>query len=310
MHSRNAWSLQHRRSALWCPWHQLIAWPAPLIASCSIGCHIFCVASVPTAVWQCRCNWIGRRTCHCSKWWWVCEKIFVPAQADAFRRRNGQVSASRFFLWVCLADLVAVLWHAGQLVLSGEQAGGLRGCRWLCGPAGLGARNCTGECADGPAGGCLCGCIWLCCLGMPCHQELDQGMRRWASWWLALQQPAGGRSQMANGEGREGRWWPVGGLARTKPAALRATRLHPCVVTLGLASNTPRRRPLNSGVCQLCAAARSRRLLIKQAVLPPNPDQTTRARCCRLVLGAYLANFSGFFFALFFFFATTAPGYA
>ena len=55
------------------------------------------------------------------------------------------------------------------------------------------------------------------------------------------------------------------------------------------------------GVCQLCAAARSRRLLIKQAVLPPNPDQTTRARCCRLVLGAYLANFSGFFFALFFF---------
>ena len=64
-------------------------------------------------------------------------------------------------------------------------------------------------------------------------------MRRWASWWLALQQPAGGRSQMANGEGREGRWWPVGGLARTKPAALRATRLHPCVVTLGLASNTP-----------------------------------------------------------------------
>ena len=168
----------------------------------------------------------------------MCANIFVPAQADAFRRRNGQVSASRFFLWVCLADLVAVLWHAGQLVLSGEQAGGLRGCRWLCGPAGLGARNCTGECADGPAGGCLCGCIWLCGLGMPCHQELDQGMRRWASWWLALQQPAGGRSQMADGEGREGRWWPVGGLARTKPAALRATRLLPCVVTLGLASNT------------------------------------------------------------------------
>ena len=255
MHSRNAWSLQHRRSALWCPWHQLIAWPAPLIASCSIGCHIFCVASVPTAVWRCRCYWIGRRTCHCSKWWWVCEKIFVPAQADAFRRRNGQVSASRFFLWVCLADLVAVLWHAGQLVLSGEQPGGLRGCRWLCGPAGLGTRNCTGECADGPAGGCLCGCIWLCCLGMPCHQELDQGMRRWASWWLALQQPAGGRSQMANGEGREGRWWPVGGLARTKPAALRATRLHPCVVTLGLASNTPRRRPLNNQNTGIYSAA-------------------------------------------------------
>ena len=53
---------------------------------------------------------------------------------------------------------------------------------------------------------------------------------------------------MADGEGREGRWWPVGGLARTKPAALRATRLHPCVVTLGLASNTPRRRPLNKAV--------------------------------------------------------------
>ena len=37
---------------------------------------------------------------------------------------------------------------------------------------------------------------------------------------------------------------------------------------------------------------RSRRPLIKQAVLPPNPDQTTRARRCWLVLGAYLANFS------------------
>ena len=47
--------------------------------------------------------------------------------------------------------------------------------------------------------------------------------------------------------------------------------------------------------------ARRRRPLIRQAVLPPNPDQTTRARCRRLVLGAYLANFSGFFFALFFF---------
>jgi hypothetical protein len=35
-------------------------------------------------------------------------------------------------------------------------------------------------------------------------------------------------------------------LARTKLAALRATRLLPCVVTLGLASNTPRRRPLNT----------------------------------------------------------------
>ena len=37
--------------------------------------------------------------------------------------------------------------------------------------------------------------------------------------------------------------------------------------------------------------------------------QARAPRCCRLVLGAYLANFSGFFFALFFF-ATTAPGYA
>ena len=178
----------------------------------------------------------------------MCEKIFVLAQEDAFRGGHGQVSASRFFLWVCLADLVAVLWHAGQLVLSGEQPGGLRGCRWLCGPAGLGTRNCTGECA----------------------------VRRWASWWLSLwlylvvlsgralppgaglgnaqmdqlvagtAAAGGGRSQMADGEGREGRWWPVGGLARTKPAALRATRLLPCVVTLGLASNTPRRRPLNS----------------------------------------------------------------
>ena len=82
-------------------------------------------------------------------------------------------------------------------------------------------------------------------------------MRRWASWWLSLwlhlvvlsghalppgigpgnaqmgqlvagtAAAGGGRSQMADGEGREGRWWPVGGLARTKPAALRATRLPP-----------------------------------------------------------------------------------
>ena len=29
----------------------------------------------------------------------------------------------------------------------------------------------------------------------------------------------GGRSQMADSEGREGRWWPVGGLALTKLAA-------------------------------------------------------------------------------------------
>ena len=76
-------------------------------------------------------------------------------------------------------------------------------------------------------------------------------MRRWASWWLALQQPAGGRSQMADGEGREGRWWPVGGLARTKPAALRATRLHPCVVTLGLVSN----RAEETGAASSCGAA-------------------------------------------------------
>ena len=99
-------------------------------------------------------------------------------------------------------------------------------------------------------------------------------MRKWASWWLSLwlylvvlsgralppgagqgnaqmgqlvagtAAAGGGRSQMADGEGREGRWWPVGRLARTKLAALRATRLLPCVVTLGLASNTPRRRPV------------------------------------------------------------------
>ena len=186
--------------------HQLVAWLAPLIASCSIGCHIFCVASVPTAVWRCRCYWIGRRTCHCSKWWWVCEKIFVPAQADAFRRRNGQVSASRFFLWVCLADLVAVLWHAGQLVLSGEQAGGLRGCRWLCGPAGLGTRNCTGvcavrrwaswcavraclatrswtrECADGPAGGWHCSSRRVADRRWPTARGERAGGGRWGDW--------------------------------------------------------------------------------------------------------------------------------
>ena len=89
------------------------------------------------------------------------------------------------------------------------------GCAvWAC----LATRNWTRECADGPAGG------WHC----SSRRVAD---RRWP---------------MADGEGREGRWWPVGGLARTKPAALRATRLHPCVVTLGLASNTPRRRPLNN----------------------------------------------------------------
>ena len=93
-------------------------------------------------------------------------------------------------------------------------------------------------------------------------------MRSWASWWLALQQPAGGRSQMADGEGREGRWWPVGGLARTKPAALRATRLHPCVVTLGLASNTPRRRPLNG--------LRHRGTKVMQATGGSRPEQFGR----------------------------------
>ena len=67
--------------------------------------------------------------------------------------------------------------------------------------------------------------------------------------------------------------------------------------------------PVVCGVCQLdgvcrrcvpavCGRPQSSPAKIKQAVLPPNPDQTTRARCCRLVLGAYLANFSGFFFAL------------
>jgi hypothetical protein len=48
--------------ALWCPWHQLVAWPAAaaaLIVRCSVGCHIVCVASIPTAVWRCRCSWIG-----------------------------------------------------------------------------------------------------------------------------------------------------------------------------------------------------------------------------------------------------------
>ena len=88
------------------------------------------------------------------------------------------------------------------------------GCAvWAC----LATRNWTRECADGPAGG------WHC----SSRRVAD---RRWP---------------MARGE-RAGGWWPVGGLARTKLAALRATRLLPCVVTLGLASNTPRRRPLNA----------------------------------------------------------------
>ena len=163
---------------------------------------------------------------------------------DAFRGRHGQVSASRFFLWVCLADLVAVLWHAGQLVLSGEQPGGLRGCRWLCGPAGLGTRNCTGECADGPAGGCcLCGCIRACLATRNWTRECADGPA--GGWHCSSRRVADRRWPMARGE-RAGGWWPVGGLARTKLAALRATRLLPCVVTLGLASNTPRRRPLNA----------------------------------------------------------------
>ena len=167
----------------------------------------------------------------------MCEKIFVLAQQDAFRQRHGQVSAFRFFLWVCLADLVAVLWHVGQLVLSGEQPGGLRGCRWLCGPAGLGTRNCTGECAVRrwaswcAVRACLATRSWT----RECADQMDQLVTGTAA-------AGGGRSQMADGEGREGRWWPVGGLARTKPAALRATRLLPCVVTLGLASNTQSRK--------------------------------------------------------------------
>ena len=32
----------------------------------------------------------------------------------------------------------------------------------------------------------------------------------------------GGRSQMADGEGREGRWWPVGGLALSRTPAVQA----------------------------------------------------------------------------------------
>ena len=54
-------------------------------------------------------------------------------------------------------------------------------------------------------------------------------------------------------------------MARTKPAALRATRLHPCVVTLGLASNTPRRRPLNTPAlgrwywCPSCAGGNGKK---------------------------------------------------
>ena len=167
----------------------------------------------------------------------MCEKIFVLAQEDAFRGGHGQVSASRFFLWVCLADLVAVLWHAGQLVLSLEQPGGLRGCRWLCGPAGLGTRNCTGECADGPAGGCcLCGCIRACLATRNWTRECADGPA--GGWHCSSRRVADRRWPMARGE-RAGGWWPVGGLARTKLAALRATRLLPCVVTLGLASNTP-----------------------------------------------------------------------
>ena len=93
------------------------------------------------------------------------------------------------------------------------------------------------QCADGPAG-VLSGRALPPGAGLG-NAQMDQLVAGTAA-------AGGGRSQMADGEGREGRWWPVGGLARTKPAALRATRLHPCVVTLGLASNTPRRRPLNT----------------------------------------------------------------
>lgn len=93
------------------------------------------------------------------------------------------------------------------------------------------------QCADGPAG-VLSGRALPPGAGLG-NAQMDQLVAGTAA-------AGGGRSQMADGEGREGRWWPVGGLARTKPAALRATRLLPCVVTLGLASNTPRRRPLNT----------------------------------------------------------------
>ena len=92
------------------------------------------------------------------------------------------------------------------------------------------------QCADGPAG-VLSGRALPPGAGLG-NAQMDQLVAGTAA-------AGGGRSQMADGEGREGRWWPVGGLARTKPAALRATRLLPCVVTLGLASNTPRRGALN-----------------------------------------------------------------
>ena len=79
------------------------------------------------------------------------------------------------------------------------------------------------QCAGGPAG-VLSGRALPPGAGLG-NAQMDQLVAGTAA-------AGGGRSQMADGEGREGRWWPVGGLARTKPAALRATRLLPCVVTL------------------------------------------------------------------------------
>ena len=63
----------------------------------------------------------------------------------------------------------------------------------------------------------------------------------------------------------------MGGLARTKLAALRATRLLPCVVTLGLASNIPRRRPLDVVVAWHCVVVVAVVVVVVVAavVLPP-----------------------------------------
>ena len=63
------------------------------------------------------------------------------------------------------------------------------------------------------------------------------------------------------------------------------------------------------GVCQLCAAARSRRLLIKQAVLPPNPNEAMRAAPL-VVIWLVLAVFFRAFFSWGESEPTTAHGYA
>ena len=65
------------------------------------------------------------------------------------------------------------------------------------------------QCADGPAG-VLSGRALPPGAGLG-NAQMDQLVAGTAA-------AGGGRSQMADGEGREGRWWPVGGLARTKPA--------------------------------------------------------------------------------------------